>query len=88
MYSIRFMRHLYHYRADMSAEDWVEAVKPDSVVPQKIYPNQYVLTRERVLEVRREPGHAQTNPSKWRPKGFMVEELDSAERKRLQIMGI
>jgi hypothetical protein len=66
MFAIRLMRHIYHYRADMSPTDWVDAVKADSVNPEKKFiPNQYVLTKEALLENAFEHPYARSHPSQW-----------------------
>ena len=61
MYSIRHMRHLYHFDRNMSLADWEVGRK---LTRFKWSSNQYLLTTERLLEPRHEHSAAVMIPSR------------------------
>lgn len=48
-YSIRFMRHLYYFKPNMTLSDW-----EDGILFRHVNDNQYLFTKEILLEPRRE----------------------------------
>jgi len=58
MYGIRFMRHVYNFRRNMTKAQWSQAVPMT-----RIYENQYVITKEELLEPQFEHPYATDNPS-------------------------
>lgn len=61
MFSIRLMRHLYSYRQNMTFQDWQHGQRL-----VRMYCNQYIFTKEHLLEPRWEHPDAVKKPSKAR----------------------
>lgn len=75
MYGIRFMRHVYHFRRDMTKAQWKEAVNMT-----RIYDNQYVITKEELLEPQWEHPYASSNPSPERTSSHYDPPVDGIGR--------
>ncbi|CAK0895086.1 unnamed protein product [Prorocentrum cordatum] len=75
MYGIRFMRHVYHFRSDMTKAQWGQAVPIT-----RTYDNQYVITKEELLEPQWEHPYATANPSPEREKSRYAPPVDGIGR--------
>jgi len=75
MYGIRFMRHIYHFKRNMTKAQWSEAVHMT-----RIYDNQYVITKEELLEPQLEHPYATENPSPERTSSHYAPPEDGIGR--------